>query len=463
MQKLIIFIIGAFGISTACFGQQCGTKAQEADSLYTIHYGRSDLLTEVNELIQTHIAKSPKSPKTTQTQIDNSMLFNIPMKVWVYNRQAPATPLPAMNDTEIENTLLDLNLIFEPAGIRFYLKCEIEQVFDDRFWSISSAEEDQRMKNTYHDEWALNMHVIGSGDTGRGEFPWNNPNASFSIASSNIYHIAHEIGHALGLYHTFESRRGGTDNGSEGNCYQEAVSRSKKQGLFCISTAFKKKCEVNGDGFCDTDADYKTSDDFRTGSCGYTGTKRDNWGDQFKPPTNNIMSYWWHCRNSFTPNQLTTMVIYLGVYSPFFGNYFTHDGISFLNLNSINITGDVFNGETEEFIVPEEIVNNDDLLVHAGGKLNLQAQEQIILRTGFHAQNSSNFRAHIGQITNCDNTYKPGSNSSKRISLPSYQNEFQEELALLIDKHLTQESIDQPRLDSNATDTNEQISVYPTK
>ena len=321
------------------------------------------------------------------------------------------------------------------------------------------------MKETYHDEWAPNMHIIGSGNTGRGEFPWYSLNASFSIASPNIYHISHEIGHSLGLYHTFESRRGGTDNGSEGRCYQEAVSRSKKQGIGCISTIGEKKCNINGDGFCDTEADYSTSDDFRSGSCGYTGTKEDKWDDRFTPPTNNIMSYWWYCRNSFTANQLSAMVVYLGVYPPWpwVGNDFSHNGISFMNLNSLNIIGDVYNDESEEFIVPEEIINNEVLLVHSGGELNLHAQQQITLQNGFHAHAGSNFKALVAPITDCNNTYKPGSNisSARRISPATYQNEFQEELANLIDKHITQDYADQS-IEINSQNILNKISVYPT-
>lgn len=386
------------------------------------------------------------------------------MKVWVYNQEAPLAPSPSRTNVEIENIINDVNGIFAPAGIRFYLKCGIQQIFDNRFWSINSESQDQEMKETYHDEWALNMHVIGDGITGRGEFPWRSLNASFSIGStfSNSNLTAHEIGHTLGLYHTFTSKRNSSNNENVGKCYQEAVSRSKTQPIGCLSTVGKKKCDINGDGFCDTDADYSTSHNFNSGACGYIGTREDNWDDRFVPPTDNIMSYWNNCMSVFTPNQYSAMVIYLGVYSPLISNYFSHNGVSFMNLNSINVVGDVYNGETDEYIVPEEITNNDTLEVYSGGELNMQAQHKITLQDGFHAKKGSNFNAKVGLITDCNITYSSLSKtSSKSINVITYENEFQEELNSLVNSYLTEEKEDQ--LNKNKLlALSQEIKVYPT-
>ncbi len=187
------------------------------------------------------------------------------------------------------------------------------------------------------------------------------------------------------------------------------------------------------------------------------------------------MSYWWFCRNRFTSNQYSAMLIYLGIYTPFIGNYFSHNGISFMNLNGLNITGDVYSGESEEYNVPEEIVNNGKLIVQNGGKLKLQAQKQIVLKPGFEAKAGSDFSAKIAPIEDCNATYKPSvSNKSARtsqnIKIITYPNDFQKQLASLIDNYLTKDTIDLNEqvtqntslsLDSIVNNSSE-IIVYPT-
>ena len=134
MKKAILIIVCILGTSTVCFSQMCDSKAHASDTAYTIHYGNEELLNEVYELIQTYTTPpSPHNGRTTPTHLDNGILFNIPMKVWVYNREASTTPSHTMSNAQIENTITDLNAIYTPAGIRFYLKCAIEQVFDDNF------------------------------------------------------------------------------------------------------------------------------------------------------------------------------------------------------------------------------------------------------------------------------------------------------------------------------------------
>src|SRR5690606_6179088 len=122
--------------------------------------------------------------------------------------------------------------------------------------------------------------------------------------------MAHEIGHALELYHTHQGRQKGKNNGQCGDCYQESVSRTKTQGVGCLFTMGKKKCKVNGDLLCDTEADPYINYNVN-GSCMYTGGGTDNWGDAWIPNGNNIMAYTSSsCMNYFSPMQVAKMNLF---------------------------------------------------------------------------------------------------------------------------------------------------------
>jgi hypothetical protein len=92
--------------------------------------------------------------------------------------------------------------------------------------------------------------------------------------------LSHEIGHCLGLLHTFETGIG-----------SELVNGSN--------------CTSAGDLLCDTPAD--PNGNFNGTTCVYTGIGVDANGQAYSPLTNNLMSYYFGCMTVFTPNQRTRM------------------------------------------------------------------------------------------------------------------------------------------------------------
>lgn len=90
--------------------------------------------------------------------------------------------------------------------------------------------------------------------------------------------LSHEIGHCLGLYHTFETAFG-----------NELVNGSN--------------CTTAGDKVCDTPADPNGA--FNSTTCVYTGTGRDANNQLYNPMVNNIMSYYFNCMTIFTAGQRT--------------------------------------------------------------------------------------------------------------------------------------------------------------
>ncbi|MCP9770160.1 hypothetical protein EGI22_19825 [Lacihabitans sp. LS3-19] len=125
---------------------------------------------------------------------------------------------------------------------------------------------------------------IHKGSTAYGGYSYDIPGRDFSVVQSANFNFYHEMGHALGLYHTFET-------------------------AFGTSCPDGSNCSTTGDFICDTNADVSGSQNSRSG-CTYTGSASIFCNGQtrsYSPPTNNIMSYWYMCYSQFTVNQGTRM------------------------------------------------------------------------------------------------------------------------------------------------------------
>ncbi len=232
--------------------------------------------------------------------------YYLPVKFWVYWDMAGSGATQEMMDS----AMIETQSLFRNNGlnVELYYKEDPEYIFSS-YVELGSENERDNMFSEYKDPNALNIHLVREapwGGSARFRRPW------CTITRHQIVdHIggfatmAHELGHNFDLLHTHDGGTFYDDNATRNNCNQESVSRTKTQPVGCHHINYRK-CLVNGDLLCDTQASYKAlaSDVF---GCGYNpiAVTTDNWNQPWTPDVDNIMSYSDdECRNELSYGQV---------------------------------------------------------------------------------------------------------------------------------------------------------------
>ncbi|MDX1684631.1 MAG: M43 family zinc metalloprotease, partial [Saprospiraceae bacterium] len=248
-----------------------------------------------------------------QNTIRNGAVIYIPVKFHLIgdnNADDQVTP------THIYRQFCKINQDFEPYDIQFYMQGGIIQALkyinDTRIHDDPNSPVSTNLLRNYQqgNSDAINIfvnNVVQKDDPGvLGRFYRNNDyiiiaNGEVISAKSSL---SHEIGHFLGLSHTFY--------GWEATEYEctRPTPMTVFLGNFPVPVEYvsrTKNCFSAADKLCDTPADYNLGLGYQ-GPCDYTGCAKDPDGVDLVPQTENMMGYFLNCLSVFSPQQVSIML-----------------------------------------------------------------------------------------------------------------------------------------------------------
>lgn len=325
IRKITLLFLACMGMHFASYSQQCGfdvahNKLMSQNSAYAQH------VNQINSFIA-----SQTNPNALLTTLPNGKTaYEIPVVVHVmYTNEKSAYNV---SDARIERMIDYLSASFQAdwtgypdttnGGTRIPLvfklaqrtpnctstngiiRTEITSTQDSAYYnngielSTSAGTPEINVKNLsrwpvteYYNIWVVNKidgadglpGTTGSFTAGYAYLPWaTNPNIDGTVVlasrvDSGRSTITHEIGHAMGLYHTFEGDAGGAT---------------------CPPTA---NCASTGDLVCDTEPHRRSQFNCPTGTNPCTGNSYNN-------VTRNFMDYS-NCKDRFTPGQMQRMMM----------------------------------------------------------------------------------------------------------------------------------------------------------
>lgn len=198
-----------------------------------------------------------------------------------------------ITDAMLQDGVERLNEVWEPTGMSFEF-CERRDLDNHQFNNYVQATHSADMRAMYYEPNIINVFISASVEmTEHGEvggyayYPGGDDIihvTKSSMEGPGYGTIIHEMGHFLGLMHTFETSTG-----------EELVDGSN--------------CTTAGDLVCDTEANpTDDGEDFDSDDCNYIGNPAtDSMGNFYVPPSKNYMSYS-PCKCEFTKQQYNRMV-----------------------------------------------------------------------------------------------------------------------------------------------------------
>lgn len=238
------------------------------------------------------------------SQTEDTVIYNIPVTIHVIRSSNGGG---GFNETQAYLTICDLNNRMASAGMFFYVPEPVNYINNDDYYAATDYSPlftmiDQnnvpRTVNIYYTNLAT-LGLCGFAfypNSGPGGF--QNDGAvvmSFACSQPTGTTLTHEIGHFFNLPHTFDFTS------------DDPISTSAERVTRNFTEVFPRlnaNCNMEGDGFCDTPADFIDT----RWSCPNGRVQLDLNGDRFRPDSSYYMSYSNDlCMSRFSAQQITAM------------------------------------------------------------------------------------------------------------------------------------------------------------
>lgn len=237
-------------------------------------------------------------------QTEDTITYNIPVTIHVIRSGNGGG---GFNETQAYLTICDLNSRMASAGMYFYVPQPVNFINDDDFYNALDYTPLFNMIDQNNVARTVNIYYTNLSQLGLCGFAFY-PNSGiggfqndgavvmgFACSQPTGTTLTHEIGHFFNLPHTFDFTSSDPTNN-----FAERVTRNFNE----IFPRLSANCNTDGDGFCDTPADFIGN----RWSCPSARVQLDLNGDQFRPDSSFYMSYSNDiCMSRFSAQQITAM------------------------------------------------------------------------------------------------------------------------------------------------------------